>query len=176
MTTIFLTLYFDAATEYAVQKLFHRLGDACLGINQLYHHRPHITLSAYDVEDVEASAKILANFASKVKAFPLRLHYLGIFPEKGVLFLAPLPTAALFQVQSALQTQYQEPVKYPEHLTPDSWTPHCTLAVGLKPADLAEAVKICTTEWQPLVGTACGIGLLISQTTEDLCQVEFSQD
>lgn len=174
MTTIFLTLYFDAATEEAVQKFWHKLVEAGLDVNQLYRHRPHITLSAYDVEDVAESAKILSNFAPKVKAFPLRLHCLGIFPEKGVLFLAPLPTAALFDVQRALQTQYHEPVKYPEHLAPASWTPHCTLAVGLKPTNLAEAVKMCIEEWQPIIGTACGIGLRVSENSEDLFQLAFA--
>ena len=175
MTTIFLTLYFDTITETAVQKIIEKLADIDLTTSGENRHRPHITLSAYDVEDVEASIETLAKFTSQIKTFPLRLHYLGIFPEKGVLFLAPMPTTQLFDTQRALQKHFRYPVKYPDHLTADNWTPHCTLATGLNAQQLAQAVKLCTEDWQAIIGKACGIGLLIAQTTEDLYQVAFTE-
>jgi 2'-5' RNA ligase len=177
-TICFLTLYFDSATERAIEGLWQLLADTGVSVPGIDGHRPHITLAAYPTIDPAQYQRLLAQFAPSQMAFPIRLHALGVFPEAGVVFLAPRVTAPLLALHSALLTSCAAlgaaPLKYPHNLGENSWMPHCTLARGETPAQVASIVATCIQRWQAIEAMAEGIGILVPPATVDLAQCAFA--
>lgn len=177
-TTIFLTLYFDPATEQAIHRLWHVLADAGISVPGIHGHRPHITLAAYDTTDWTTYQQLLGKFTQSQQAFPIRLHALGIFPETGVVFLAPRVTAPLITLHSALLTACaalgSAPLKYAHHLGESVWMPHCTLARGQTPTQVLSIVETCAQHWQAIDGMIEGIGILIPPAVVDVAQYPFT--
>ncbi|WP_110514176.1 2'-5' RNA ligase family protein [Herpetosiphon llansteffanensis] len=177
-TTIFLTLYFDPATEQAINRLWHILADAGIPVPGINGHRPHITIAAYDTTEYTPYQQLLGHFSQSQHAFPIRLHALGIFPETGVVFLAPRVTAPLLSLHTALLTACatigSTPLKYAHHLGDSNWMPHCTLARGQTPAQVRSIVATCVDHWQAIDGMIAGIGILIPPTVVDVTQYAFA--
>jgi hypothetical protein len=92
------------------------------------------------------------------------MESLGIFPEPGVVFLAPRMSYALFSIHRAVIHALDERGKPPiadERLLPDLWMPHCTLTGGLTPSQLVTAIEVCQQSWTPIRGQVEGIGMRI---------------
>jgi 2'-5' RNA ligase len=176
MSIVFFTLYFDRTLEGQIYDFGTLLADQGIDTNGLTQHRPHITIAAYEVLDVALYQAELAQFAVTRTQFPIRVHYVGVFPEASVVFLAPQMTAALFTLHQQLTTYFADvgrvPLRY-ENLFTDHWIPHCTLAVGLESEHLARAITVCQQQWQPLTGIVEGVGLLVHPETVDRYQYSF---
>jgi hypothetical protein len=176
---IVFTLFFDGATEQAVMQLWQRIADAGIEVAGINGHRPHIGLAAYHSDDLEHHRESLQRFAAVHPPLPLRFHHLGIFPEAGVVFLAPRVTHTLLALHSAFLKHFEGPrqaaLTYPDHMAENTWTPHCTLVVRIPPADIPRTVSICQQEWVAIEGTAEGIGMLVlpAQKRVDLYQYRF---
>lgn len=167
MPRICFTLAFDTATEQAVQTLWSYLEHTGLPKPDPVNYRPHITLAVYDVENSNEYATILAPVAAALAPFPIRLESLGIFPERGVLFLAPRMSHTLFSLHRATFQAFEsmdeakKPSPVSAWLGPDLWAPHTTLAVQLTPAQLLQGLETCLLHWAPLHGQATGIGMRV---------------
>lgn len=167
MPRICFTLAFDAATQQAVQELWGRLAHAGIPQPDQSRYRPHVTLAVYDVENIDEYETILAPVASALAPFPIRLESLGIFPERGVIFLAPRMSHTLFflhratfqALESMDEMKRLSPVS--DWLRPDQWVPHTTLAVQLTPPQILKGLETCLLHWTPLQGRAIGIGMRI---------------
>jgi 2'-5' RNA ligase len=168
MPTLYLTLRFDTALEAAVRRLWLHIAEEKIEVEKLGGHRPHITLAAYEADDVAAYATALDAFTRTVAPFPVVLSHLGIFPEKRVLFLAPTPNEALFDLHGKLIAHTRRPLVHAEHLAADHWVPHCTLVAGAGSSAMAEIVGLCLREWASLEGMAEGIGILIPPDMMDM--------
>lgn len=174
---ICFNLTFDAATEQAVRSLWQLIADAGIAVRGLAGYRPHITLAAYKVADGAEYETSLAVVASALMPFPVRMESLGIFPEAGVVFLAPRMSYALFSLHRALLDALDgpgKPVLISELLLPDHWTPHCTLAGRLVPSQLLTVVDTCQRHWTPICGRAEGIGMRLYPAPVDQCWYPFS--
>jgi 2'-5' RNA ligase len=177
MHLVALTLRFDAATELAVRDLWARIAAAGFTVAGLHGHRPHITLAAYDVDDVETARSILDDALREERSFPIRLHALGVFPEPRVVFLAPYVTDALFSLHAKILDRFAahgHTLVY-DHLEHNDWIPHCTLCVDLPPQDVAPVVDLCIRTWQPITGTVEAVGLLVSPVTEDVAECALAR-
>ena len=178
MMTCFLTLYFDSATERAIEGLWAVLTGAGFAVPGVHGHRPHITLAAYDTAESTPYQHLLEDFTPTQRAFPLRLHALGVFPETGVVFLAPRVTTPLLRLHTALihacGALGAAPLKYAHHLDKNLWTPHCTLARGQTAPEVASILTTCIAHWQGIEGMVEGIGVLIPPAAVDLAQYAFS--
>src|SRR5690349_19315069 len=96
---IAITLAFDTQAETAIQDIWRRLAEQNIHVPGLISgYRPHITLSVYETDDIEFYHHALTSFVQTLKPFPLRLDVLGIFPERGVLFLTPRMSQSLMNV------------------------------------------------------------------------------
>jgi len=165
MLRIALTLAFDRQTEAGIERIWHDLDEQNLrGPSTAY--RPHITLAVYDVEDAERFHEKLHPFVGKFNRFPLRLDVLGMFPERGVLFLTPRMTRPLMDFHRAVIQTFGDEV-IAAHLLPDCWMPHCTLAVSLAPAQMLQAMRWCQANWRPLDAECQGMGILVLPENED---------
>ncbi|MCG8351475.1 MAG: 2'-5' RNA ligase family protein [Chloroflexales bacterium] len=103
-------------------------------------------------------------------ALPVHLDLLGIFPESGVLFLAPRMSQTLFSLYrrglDAIAAS-GKPGVITELLLPDRWTPHCTLLGELTSAQLLTAIEAYQRRWAPIHGVAVGIGMRLWPSADD---------
>jgi 2'-5' RNA ligase len=170
MPRICFNLTFDDATEHAIRTIWHRLAALGLVVGGLTGYRPHITLAVYEDSDSSGYETPLVSLAATTPVFPVRLDSLGIFPEAGVLFLAPRMSQALFslhrQVLYAFEALDRSSV-ISDLLLPDRWMPHCTLVGRLTPAQLLTAIEACQRNWTLIQGNAVGIGMRLWPAAEN---------
>src|SRR5260370_39271573 len=102
MPRMCLNLTFDAATEEAIRALRGLLADAEIPVPGLAGYRPHITLAVYDVPTIVPHEATLEPVASALVPFPILLESLGVFPEHGVVFLAPRMSHTLFSLHRTI--------------------------------------------------------------------------
>jgi hypothetical protein len=134
MSISVLTLRFDAHTDILIRLLWEVLAKEGIDAAALPRHRPHVTVSAHEVDDIGPLCAALPTFTRKISHFPIRFHAIGIFPETGTVFLGPHTTQQLLSLQADLLqflSSHCGSPAYPEHLLPVNWIPHCTLATRL---------------------------------------------
>lgn len=180
MATVSCNLYFDPATEDAVRGLWRRLGGAGLPAKSSAGYPPHVTVTAYISDDPAATvaeiAGRLAPMVASLRPIPLRLEALGVFPEAGVVFLAPRVSRALLDLHRAVYERLAGPgmpALLEDLLLPDRWTPHVTLAGHLDAEQLAAMVDACVRDWRPVQGEAVGLGLRILADVADAQRLAF---
>ena len=180
MSVVSCNLYFDPATEYAVRGLWQRLTDAGLPAKSTVGYPPHITVTAYATDEPAATvtelASRLAAIATVQRPIPLRLEALGVFPEAGVVFLAPRVSRALLEVHRAVFERLADPgmpALLEDLLLPDRWTPHVTLATHLDADQIARIVGARVRDGRSIQGEAVGLGLRILPDLVDAHRLGF---
>lgn len=174
MTILSCNLFFDPPTERAVLGLWQQLADAGLPAKSATGYPPHITVTAYATAEtaatVAAFASRLAAFATSQQSIPLRLESLGVFPEAGVVFLAPRVSRALLDLHRAVIDTLaapNTPALLDDLLLPDRWTPHVTLAGHLDAEQIPRIVGACVRDWRPIQGEAVGLGVRVHPDVTD---------
>lgn len=158
-----IVLTFDRAAEQAIaairQKLIHAGLPPTLDAMEVL---PHISLAVFADDDDTPLIPSLEAFAHATPPFPLILSALGAFPSaEGVLFLAPTPTEALLRHHRAFHsTLGAAAIGLNPYYRPDAWLPHCTLAAGLTPSQMALALEVCMRTFQPLEITCHQVALV----------------
>jgi len=178
MLRVCFNVTFDEATERCVRSLWQRLVDAGITAPALPRYRPHVSLACYDVPDITVYEAGIVGVAAATPPFHVRLDSLGIFPEAGVVFLAPRVSHELFGLHRAIVHAFDGPGRPPvvdERLLPDFWMPHCTLAVRLTPEQMLTVVDTCRRYWAPLHGQATGIGMRLLPVPRDHGHYPFQQ-
>lgn len=173
MAKTFFTLVFDSQLEQSVCRLWYLLAEQGICLTPDSRHRPHVTLVGFDVEEPESALGPLRSFCRRYRPIPIRLHHIGIFPERSVLFLQPRMTEALMSLHRAavqeLSSAFAAAPTSP-NLAIDAWTPHCTLADGVSGESLGRAVRLVQEQWSKMEGTAIGIGVLVPPDIADKFQ------
>jgi 2'-5' RNA ligase len=173
--TILLTLQFDVASDQAIRAYLAALAEQ--GIRVSYHnetpaqrYRPHLTLAAYEDESANRYQHVLRRFCETRKPFSVRLHHLGYFPDKCVLFIAPRMSVDLWNLHTDLLRFFSGPdwptLKY-DALSIHRWTPHCTLVPGETPQNLLRAIELCQRMWRPIDAQAVAIGAQVPPADVD---------
>lgn len=176
MPKAFLTLIFDAQLENGVRRYWQLLAAAGLTIQNDQKHRPHITLAGFDLADPQTCGEPLRQFALRFRPLPIRLHHIGVFPERSVLFLQPQATRSLFALQQSVMEELgpvlgNSPTS--SNFAIDNWTPHCTLIESAPHELMDKAVRTLIEHWSVLEGRAIGIGVLVPPATDDCPQSHF---
>lgn len=174
MVVLSINLLLDQATGQTVRELQHSLAPE--GVSFAQRYPPHITLTAYRCED-GAEAEYLSHLpllTRDVRQFPLLLESLGIFPETGVLFLAPRMSQSLLSLHQAAIDQFTPDV-LDEFLLPDRWTPHVTVAAVPTRDHLVSVLANALSSWRPIRGKAVGIGVRIHPAATDSGQFLFDE-
>jgi 2'-5' RNA ligase len=178
MPVAVFTLRFDQELARAVRAMWTALVTEGTDKAGPPSHRPHVTLAAYEAENVAPLCAALANFTRNIEPFSIRLSALGLFPETGTVFLAPHMNQVLLSTHTEL-LRYLFPIcgetLHPEHLLSDTWMPHCTLASELAPDVVLHAVSACQKHWRPLSGLVEAIGLLVLPGKEDHFEARLTQ-
>ncbi|MDQ2713348.1 MAG: 2'-5' RNA ligase family protein [Chloroflexota bacterium] len=173
MPKICINLTFDPATEQAIQTYWSHILDTGITELGLTGYRPHITLAVYNVEDIAVYETHLVPVASAFTPFPVLLESLGLFPEQGVIFLAPRMSHTLFSLHRATlqaftsMNETNAPSLVGDWLLPDRWTPHATLARQLTATQVLQGLAACLHHWVPIHGQATGIGMRLFPESTD---------
>ncbi|HEX5441315.1 MAG TPA: 2'-5' RNA ligase family protein [Ktedonobacterales bacterium] len=172
MPVLSINLLVDQATEQAVRVLQQSLAPD--GVSFAQRYPPHITLTAYQFDDGAETEYLsqLPLLTRQRRQFPLLLESLGIFPETGVLFLAPRMSQTLLSIHQAAIDQFSSPV-LDALLSPGRWTPHVTIAASPASDRLLSILDKALSLWQPIRGKAVGIGIRIHPATSDSGQSLF---
>ncbi len=182
MPKICFNLVLDSPTEQAIRALWANIANVGNSVPRLTEsrYRPHITLAVYDVKNIDKYEAILAPVASALAPFPVRLEALGIFPEEGVVFLAPRMSHTLFSLHDTVIELFaslpedDKPSLVSDWYLPDIWVPHATLVGGLSSAYVLKGLKICLHHWIPLQGYVIGMGMRLFPETIDYRYYPFN--
>jgi len=160
---IAVSAWFDMQTESRVRDIWWTLAEA--GLARTLHdgpYRPHVTLAVYDAIDRREFTATLRARLSALEPFPVVFSGLGAFLNKPpTLFLGVTQSKRLRQihlgVHELLAAVGSGPVAY--HL-PDSWNPHCSLALELPGAAFPRAVELLSTLALPFDGMVDRVGII----------------
>jgi 2'-5' RNA ligase len=165
MSRICFNLTFDAGTEQAIRALWQHIDEEEIPVRGLTGYRPHITLAVYEVNRIDPYEAKLSPVASALDPFPVLLESLGVFPEHGVVFLAPRMSQRLFSLHRTVIEAFltlndsDRSLLVGDFLLPDRWVPHVTLAGSLTRPQVLKGLAICLQQWAPIQGYATGIGM-----------------
>ncbi len=123
-------LLFDARSEQAIRRLWHRLED--LGVPTLLTHThgqhvPHVSyavLRSFDLEKVSGALGLLPDEG------PMVLHFdaIGMF-RRSRTWLVPSVTSDIARRQERVVEAVESTgADLHQHYRPGVWVPHCTLA------------------------------------------------
>lgn len=137
-----LELLLDPATDARLRAEWLRLIEAGLP-SQARHpgetNAPHITLAVAQELPAELEPGLTA--AAGVLPLPVRLGSLVVFGSRRlILSRLVVPDAALLALHDAVAEVVGRCPGVPDLLRPGAWTPHVTLARGLSPATIGEAI------------------------------------
>ena len=181
MPTISLNLLLDEVAERAVRTLWQELITSGVPAKRPAGYGPHITLVAYQVAEpgIAAYAERLPSLVTRQRSLPLCLESLGIFPETGVVFLAPRPSSALLALHRRIVhglADLDPTGSLDTLLLPGQWMPHCTLAGHLDPSGVAATIEACVHHWRPVQGQGAAIGMRIHSSPGDHARADFAHD
>ena len=169
-------MYFDSASESRVYSLwddFARFGAPSMRDGAA---RPHVSLVVADSVDVPATCELVDRFARAAKPFPFSLASLGLFPSsETVAYLAPKVTPGLLAMHERFFDQFSSVASgIWQHYAPATWVAHCTLAIGLLPEQLGQALDACQSFGLPLACTVAEIGLVEFRPVKQLYAAPFA--
>jgi 2'-5' RNA ligase len=142
MRPLAIELAFDSASDERLARLWGHLSklyggptDSELGV------RPHITLALFRDGEPRNLSSAVASLAAALEPFDLHFAEADRFPgSEGVVFLRPNASAELMRAHSALhQLLAGERDLVHAYYRPETWHPHCTMAVNV-PETLVDAV------------------------------------
>lgn len=157
-----IELFFDPSGDERVRELWQRIQAAGLPSPLLARgHVPHVSLAVCEELDPIAFAAELARFAAAESPLVLSLVSVSTFATaEGVLFLAAVKTRALLELHERCWRIFAAHARKPwDYYRPERWVPHCTLSMGLDPAQLAAALQICVGARLPIEVVAQSVSL-----------------
>lgn len=174
-------LFCDAATEAALRRLWDALANAGLTTATQERYRPHVSLGGCrDLRDAAALLRALETLATEQAGpLPVTLSHLGVFPgEEGVVFYGVTVTPPLLVLHRRFHAQFAPTaLDWSPFYEPGRWVPHCTLAYGLEPDRLSEAVTVLQTVVSPpLSGLLTSIALVEIPSGEERGVFAFSNE
>ncbi|MDX2104741.1 MAG: 2'-5' RNA ligase family protein [Alphaproteobacteria bacterium] len=134
--------------------------------------RANLTLAVYEDLDVETACRELSNIAAQMPMLPALFAGFALFPGRSAnLWAAPSPDPRLLVMQRAVRAAVAGRIW--ELYRPEVWVPHCTLATGLSPEEIATASRVLAEAWQPFEGVFVRLTLASFPPVEELWQQGF---
>lgn len=137
-------LLLEPAGDAAVREQWRQLTDAALpsqGQHRGASNRPHITL--FVAHEVTAELDDRVRDALAAPDFEIRLGGFVVFGgRRQILARSVIPSRALLELHRDVARAARGCRGVPDHILPDAWTPHVTLARRIEPARLGEAVQM----------------------------------
>lgn len=176
-------LYFDPALENQVLKAWNVLARRQISTQLIeIAARPHITLLSATSIDPARFLPAVRSLAARLEPLPVCLSSIASFPGGGssgggVLFLGPTPTSGLLGLHAQLcEMLRKEGVELAEEFRPDSWVPHCPVAIDVPRSRMGEAFCILRDLRLPVSGYAMDIGMVEFSPVREIFSVPLGGD
>ena len=162
-----LEFYFDDDADAAVRTLWRRLekaGVPSLATRTHRGHRPHVSFALAGAIPAATRDALRADLA-RLSIPRLWLYNLGTFSSADhVLMLFAVVDTELLAVHSAVHDVLAGRVRQPSaYYLPGSWIPHCTLAQGIEPAQVAAGFAALYPV-EPIRATVVEVGVVDTHT------------
>jgi len=159
-----IELYLDPVSETFVRRIWDDLlwaGLPSLAAYGTHAHRPHVSLSVCGRAVGNEAARGVSEALGE-SAVPIELSGVGTFPGgRGVVFLAVAVDEALIRVHRGVDDALRRAGIVPwDYYAPGRWVPHCTLAMGMPPERLGEAMAIALRGGLPLSARAIDVAVV----------------
>ena len=180
MNTNAVELYFDEKTEGQLWRWAEKIAQAGISAKFLeWKTRPHLTLACFNDVDEAACAGKLRDFAQKHGVMPAYIGSAGMFPDTKTVFVSPVMTSGMYQFQRELHKELDGfDTEGWEWYCPDSWVPHCTIALtgGDQKEAFFAASGLLLREFQKLSGEFTAVGLVkITCPAEEIFTAKLSR-
>nr|WP_308629148.1 2'-5' RNA ligase family protein [uncultured Eisenbergiella sp.] len=173
-----IEMYFDTATEKAIYNVANKIAERGISSKFMdWKTRPHVTLACFNDVDEDRCQKLLKDFAITHGKKPAYLGSVGMFNDTKTIFLSPIMTKTMYDLQRELQERMNvfDTAGWEWYL-PDRWVPHCTVALtGEDPEEaFFDAADLVLHEFEKLQGTFTSLGLVkVTFPVEELYTVEL---
>jgi hypothetical protein len=149
-----IELYFDPQTEARVRALWAGLSQAGLPSPlEISRYRPGLTMMVAPSFQRAPLIEALRELAFQQPVLPLTFSSLGVFPQSGALFLAPVVTEPLLRLHQAVwQRLCGLATEARPNYAPGFWVPHCSLGFRLTPEQLRRASELSLSIALPIKG------------------------
>jgi len=173
-------LFFDEEMEQRILTYAKRIAEEKLSTKYLeWTPRPHMSLACFNDVDEEKATELLKSFAQTHQPLPAYIGSVGMFTDTKTIFLSPIMTAPMYQVQKELHECMNEfDTKGQEWYLPNRWVPH--IGVALMSEDEPEAYfKACDLvlrEFHKHSGTFAKISLVkVTFPVEEICTFNLGE-
>lgn len=157
-------LYYDEETEKKIFSLAQKIADEKISTKFLeWKTRPHLTLGCFNDVEEESCTEKLKKFAKNHKCLPAYIDSVGMFNDTKIVFLSPTMNRGMYQLQSELHDYMKGfDTNGWEWYCPESWVPHCTVAITGEDNDEAfyRASDLVLHEFRKIEGRFVSIGLV----------------
>jgi 2'-5' RNA ligase len=147
---LYVVAQFDAETDKKLNSLYLSLVNEGFTGTQTKGIPYHITLGTFAVEDEVEAIRRAHEAAGSLRAFTLRLSYLGLF-GMNVLFIAPTVKRELLDLLHAVVPGGGTADEYP-------WVAHTTLLMD-EPEAIHRAIPVAARNFTPFRATVESIGI-----------------
>ncbi len=172
-----VSLWFDEGAEAQVRHIWQRLADAGVETFVGGPIRPHVTLAhglELDPIGLEPFVTALQEQLAAQPPFDLTFTGLGLF-DPGIFYLTTRMTEKLWTLHRKVAALAEEQGGgSSRYYRPDFWTPHCTLAVNLTPAQVPNAVNVCRNVPFPILAPVTRAGIVENPSETELLTLPFS--
>ena len=177
--TYAIEMYFDKETENKIMNLAQKVADAKLSTKFLeWKTRPHITMAVFNDVDENKCIDLLKDFVKDVKSIPAFLDSVAMFNDTKTVFLNPTMTKNMYQLHSDLHEKLKEfDTQGWEWYLPDSWVPHCTVALNGEDEEDAfyKTSELILREFKKTEGKYVSLGLVkITFPVEEIATIPFA--
>lgn len=143
-----IELAFDSTSDERLARLWDHLSklyggptDSELGV------RPHVTLALFRDGEPRNLSGAVASLAAALEPFDLHFADAARFPgSEGVVFLRPSASTELMRAHSTLhQWLADERDLVHAYYRPETWHPHCTMAVNVPETSIEAVLTACSS-------------------------------
>lgn len=150
----------DHASGALVRQLWRAL--ASVGVTSMAESgaTPHVSLAIWERIEPRTFDAELARLAAETRPMPITFDAIGTFPA-GAVFLRPVADPALIDLQRRCHARLSPFAGEPwDYYLPQSWVPHCTLAMEVPPERMHEALAVAGRAPLPIVGRLEAVGVV----------------
>lgn len=175
-----IELYYDKETENKLFDLAKKVANERISTKFLkWKTGPHLTLACFNDVDEVCCIKKLNDFAMNHKIMPAYIGSVGMFNDTKTIFVSPVMNSSMYQFQRELHESLKNfDTTGWEWYCPNSWVPHCTIALTGEDNDEAffRASDLILREFKKLCGEFVEIGLVkITFPVEEIFKVGLSR-
>lgn len=165
-----VSLYFDNKTNQLISKYIANVA-AATGNDYMLSHKvpPHITVSSFETENVEAVLPKLQECMDNIKKGEIKWVGTGAFMA-STLYIAPVLNQYL---QSVMEVVYavisaDEDIKVSKYYQPFQWLPHATIGKKMDADQLVKAFESIQPDFKVITGCVVKIGLANASPYENI--------